>query len=257
MNLDLHALRDDLEALLLELGALVRRGYLDGDKDVTTKATPNDLLTKYDLEVNTRIIEHLTTRYPDISIITEEAPAIEKASDYAFLVDPIDGTRNFVHGVPAFHIGVSLAHQHKTILTLTLNPITEEMFWAIKGEGAFRNGVRLEVTRRPLESSDIQIRSYPKVAEAIPAVRYFMERNIWVRNDLASHYEMAGLAMGRFDGIISWGSSPWDYSQYLLITEAGGMVTDEKGEPYDLTRKYFLASNGVIHQDLIAACTMS
>jgi myo-inositol-1(or 4)-monophosphatase len=209
------------------------------------------MLTKYDIEINDKILKHLESYYPEISVISEESDDILKASEYAFVIDPIDGTRNFVRNIPVFYIGIGLIKNNETLLCVTYNPITEELFWAIKGQGAFKNNTRLKVSDRIIGLSDLQIRTVPDKKLEKEIVNKVVENVFAVKNEMCSHHEISGVACARYDGLISRNSKSWDYCHYLLVEEAGGKVTDWKGEKFDLSKDNIIVSNGIIHNDLL------
>lgn len=251
--LDLEKIKNDLEILLIDLGKTVKEDYENRNKDFTSKIDANDLLTKIDVEINNKILSHIEKNYPEITIISEEADTITKSSEYAFVVDPIDGTRNFVRNIPIFYIGIGLIKNNKTILCITYNPILEEMFWAIKGKGSFRNNIKIKVSDRNLGLSDVNIRTLPDKKLEKEVVCRIIENVHQVKNNMCCHDEISGVACDKFDGFISKGSSPWDYCHYLLIEEAGGKVTDWDGEEFDISKNNIVASNGIIHSELLKA----
>ncbi len=250
--LDLESIKNDLEALLKDIGANLKEGFQTGSKEFSQKSDANDMLTTYDTEANDKILRYLEKHYPNISIISEEAEEIPKTQNYAFIVDPIDGTRNFVRGIPVFYTGIGLVKNNKTVLCLTYNPISEELFWAIKGHGAYKNNTRLKVSERTIELSDLQIRTVPNKKLEKEIVCKIIERVFQVKNEMCCHHEISGVASDRYDGFISKHSSPWDYCHYLLVEEAGGRVTDWKGEAFDISKDNIVASNGIIHEELIS-----
>ena len=120
---ELYKIKDDLKKLILKVGKIVEEGYHSNEKEITTKTHKNDFLTKYDLLANSMIVNYIKEKYPDINIISEEEPKINNKSEYSFIIDPIDGTMNFVRKIPIFYSGIALAKNNKTILCLTYNPI--------------------------------------------------------------------------------------------------------------------------------------
>lgn len=249
--LNLESIKNDLELLLKTVGVSVKEGYETKNKEFTGKLDSNDMLTKYDTETNDKILQHLEKNYPNISIISEEADEISKDSEYAFVVDPIDGTRNFVRNIPVFYIGIGLVKNNETILCLTYNPITEELFWAIKGQGSYKNNMKLRVSNRSIELSDLQIRTIPNKKLEREIVCKIIEVAHQVKNEMSCHHEIAGVACDRYDGFISKNSKSWDYCHYLLVEEAGGKVTDWSGNKFDISKDNIITSNGVIHDDLL------
>lgn len=249
--LNLESIKSDLESLLKNVGKSVKEGYESKNKEFTGKLDANDMLTKYDIETNDKILKYLEKNYSSISIISEEAAEISKDSEYVFVVDPIDGTRNFVRNIPVFYIGIGLVKNNKTILCLTYNPITEELFWAIKGQGAYKNNMRLKVSNRTIKLSDLQIRAIPDKKLEKEIVCKIIDVVHQVKNEMCCHHEIAGVACDRYDGFISKNSKSWDYCHYLLVEEAGGKVTDWKGEKFDISKDNIIVSNGIIHEDLL------
>lgn len=249
--IDLNKVKDDLQELLISLGKVVKEDFEEKNKDFTSKRDANDLLTKTDVETNEKILNYLKKNYSEISIISEEADKIEKSSEYAFVIDPIDGTRNFVRNIPIFHIGIGLVQNNKTVLCITYNPISEEIIWAIKGKGCFRNNVKVQVSDRTLELSDVIIRTLPNKKLEKEIVSKIIENVYQVKNNMCCHDEISGVACDKFDGFVSKGSSAWDYCHYLLIEEAGGKVTDWEGKDFDITKDNMIGSNGIIHTELL------
>ena len=251
--INLNEIKDNLEQLLYKVGRIVESWYIDKNKEVSTKTDANDLLTKYDIEVNNQILQHLESKYPEFSIISEEATEITKSSEYSFVIDPIDGTRNFVRNIPVFFIGIGLVKDKKTILSITYNPITKDLFYAIKNKGAFLNGKQIKVSDRTLSLSDVNIRTIPDKKLEKNVVSKIIENVHQVKNNMCCHDEISGIACDRYDGFISKGSSPWDYCHYLLVEEAGGKVTDWNGNNFDISKDNIVISNGIIHNELLQA----
>ena len=249
--LNLEEIKDDIKALLRNVSINVKKGFESKNKEFTSKRDANDLLTKYDIETNAAILKHLGEKYPDVSILNEEDEDILRGTEYAFAVDPIDGTRNFVRNIPIFFIGIGLVKNGKPILSVTYNPVTEELFWAIKGQGAFKNDVKINVSDRTLELSDVIVRTLPDKKLEKETVSKIIENVHQVKNNMCCHDEISGVACDRYDGFVSKGSSPWDYCHCLLIEEAGGRVTDWGGKEFDISKDNIIASNGVIHDELL------
>lgn len=249
--LDLEAIKNDLEILLLQLGKIAKEAYLNKNKKFNVKSHENDLLTSTDVEINKLILNHLEKNYPQISVISEESEKITKDSKYAFVVDPIDGTKNFVRNIPIFYMGIGLVENNKTIFCITHNPISQETFWAVKGKGTFLNNEKIFVGDRKLNLSDVTIRTCSSKKLEKKVVSNMIERVHQVKNDFCSHHEISCVACNRFDGFVSKGSYSWDYCQYLLVEEAGGTVTDWEGNEYDISKDNIIVSNGIIHSELL------
>lgn len=249
----LIVLKDDLVSLLYTMWDILKKGFHQDNKDVTFKSSKNDLLTQYDIEINTKIVKYLEKNYPTISIISEEEDPIPKDSQYSFLVDPIDWTRNFVRWIPMTFIWIWLAFWKETILSVTYNPITDEMFHAIKDNGAYCNKSKISISERTLELSDLCIRALPNKKLERIIVSKMIENVHQVKNNMCSHEEISWTACNKYDGFISQGSSPWDYCHYLLVTEAWWKVTDWKWEEFNISKNNIILSNWIIHQELLNA----
>lgn len=248
---ELKWIKDDVVSLLYKLWEVVKEWFKQEDKDVSFKRDKNDLLTGYDIEINQKILLYLETQYPTVSIISEEADPLPKDSQYTFLVDPIDWTRNFVRGIPMTFIGIWFAIWKQSILSVTYNPITDEMFYAIKGHWAYLNGHPITVSKRELALSDVNIRTLPDKKLEKTIVSKIIERVHQVKNNMCSHEEISWTACDKYDGFVSQGSSPRDYCHYLLVTEAGWTVTDWKWEEFDISKSNIIVSNWIIHEDLL------
>ena len=245
-NLDLQSIKEDLEQLLYKAAEIARRGFESEHKDTQTKSDANDVVTKYDIEINDLIVDHLRENYPDFSIISEESPTLSGTSDYSFVIDPIDGTRNFTRGVPIFFTGIGIAKDEQAIFSITLNPITDELFYAIKGGGAFCNGQRLKVSTRTAPLSDITLCTFPDKTHQKNIFLNIIERVHQIRNNVCCHEEISGVACQKYDAFVAKGPSAWDYYHYLLVEEAGGRVTDWAGDEFDISKDNIIVSNGEI-----------
>ncbi|MBE1443937.1 inositol monophosphatase family protein [Paenibacillus sp. OAS669] len=239
-----------------------------------TKYSPHDLVTEVDKGAEKMIRNLIQTHFPHHSILGEEgvepgpaasSKALEEVSDaeYLWIVDPLDGTTNFVHGFPFFSVSIALAHKGEVIVGVVYNPIHDELFVAEKGKGAYVKGRRMRVSKETKLSESLIATGFPADRSyALPINLQGVQaltpkvRNIRVAGSAALH--MAYVAAGRLSGFWEIGLNSWDMAAgALLITESGGTVTDTSGNPYTLGVRNVLASNGHIHgefqQELTAA----
>lgn len=249
--MDIEKIKDCIIDLLYEIGIKVKDDFKKHNKEYDTKSSPTDFLTKTDTEVNSKIVEFLSKNYPDYSIISEEADEIKKESDYSFVVDPIDGTGNFIKSIPLFHIGIGLVKNGKSILSVTYNPVLEDMFWAIKGKGAFKNNIKISVSDRDLDYAHVVARVDKNRVLNKKLVSTIIGDVYQIRNNLCSHEELSGVSCGNYDAYISSGSKPWDLCHYLLVEEAGGIVTDWNGDEFNINKSKIIAASKEVHEDLI------
>lgn len=233
----------------------------------TAKSTPHDLVTEVDKGSETMIRNLLKTHFPHHSILGEEgvapgaaasAQALKEMQDepYLWIVDPIDGTTNFVHGFPFYSVSIALAHRGEVIVGVVYDPSRDELFVAEKGKGVYMKGKRLSVSGESRLSDGLIATGFPAdSAQALPvnmkglAAVAPKARNVRVAGSAALH--LAYVAAGRLSGFWEIGLNSWDIAAgALLVQEAGGQVTDTAGLPYTLTVRHVLATNGAIHEEL-------
>jgi len=234
------------------------------------KYSSHDLVTEID-KGSERLIKNLImTHFPHHSFLGEEGVepgpeastrALENIRDaeYLWIVDPIDGTTNFVHGFPFFCVSIALAHNGEVIVGVVYDPMKDELFVAEKGKGAYVHGKRMQV------SKDDTLRG-SLVGTGLPADHHYalplnlkgiqavapQVRNLRIAGSAAMH--MAYVAAGRLSGFWEIGLNSWDLAAgSLLVQESGGIVTSTVGKPYDLGVRNVVASNGYIQQELISA----
>lgn len=224
---------------------------------VATKRGINDLVTNID-RASERLIHRILHRaYPDFGFLGEERGGRRSASPYQWIVDPLDGTTNFVHGVPCFGVSIGLAHEGTRIVGVICDPIRRQLFVGTRGHGAVLNGKRLHVSRhRTLATSllatgfSANFRRHPQ-----PYTRWFHtleSRTQAVRRMGSTALCLAYVAAGWLDGFYERDLWPWDMAAgLLLVEEAGGRVTDFDGSPVVLSDGRVAASNGWIHEEML------
>lgn len=234
------------------------------------KYSMHDLVTEVDKGSERLIRNLIATHFPQHSFLGEEgvepgpeasAKALEEASDaeYLWIVDPIDGTTNFVHGFPFFSVSIALAHKGQVIVGVVYDPTKDELFVAERGKGAYVHGKRMSVSQEKALRQSLVATGFPadhqmalplnlrQIQAVAPQVR-----NIRTAGSAALH--MAYVAAGRLSGFWEIGLNSWDMAAgALLIEEAGGRVTDSQGEPYHLGVRNVVASNGAVHDELLNA----
>ncbi len=236
-----------------EAGALLA-GYFARHIGFEYKAA-HDLVTAADRASEALVIERLRSHFPAHSILGEETGTHEGSSEYRWYVDPLDGTTNFTHGYPMFGITMALERAGELIAGVTFDPVRQEMFAAERGGGAYLNSRRISVsaTRELAESlfatgfpnwrrhKDVNVHFFHQVAMITHGVR---------RSGSAA-IDLAYVACGRLDGFWEFGLNPWDVAAgTLLVREAGGTVTDMKGEAARLGEPHILATNATIHAQI-------
>lgn len=234
---------------------------------VGTKYSAQDLVTEVDKGSEKLIRNLIMTHFPNHSILGEEgvepgpeasAKALQEMSDeeYLWIVDPIDGTTNFVHGFPFFSVSIALAHKGEVIVGVVYDPSRDELFVAEKGKGAYMHGKKTEVSEEETLLTSLIATGFPADRDgALPINMKGVQalspkvRNIRVAGSAALH--LAYVAAGRLSGFWEIGLNAWDIAAgALLITESGGSVTDTEGKPYHLGVRNVMATNGRIHEEL-------
>ncbi|OAS13224.1 inositol monophosphatase family protein [Paenibacillus oryzisoli] len=233
---------------------------------IGTKYSAQDLVTEVDKGTEKLIRNLIMTHFPNHSILGEEgvepgpeasAKALQEMSDeeYLWIVDPIDGTTNFVHGFPFFSVSIALAHKGEVIVGVVYDPSRDELFVAEKGKGAYMHGKKTEVSADETLLTSLIATGFPADRDgALPINLKGVQalspkvRNIRVAGSAALH--LAYVAAGRLSGFWEIGLNAWDIAAgALLITESGGRVTDTEGNPYHLGVRNVMASNGRIHEE--------
>ena len=238
-------------------GAVVLRGYL-GRLDTIDKKGPDDLVTCADIESEKEIIKTIRQRFSDHEILAEESgrqPA--KNSDCMWIIDPLDGTTNFAHQVPVFAVSIAFSHLGEISCGIVLNPVSGELFTAVKGKGAQLNGnpVKVSGQKEVPESLLATGFSYDVKKDPDPVMARF-KRCLMTARGLrrpgSAALDLCFVACGRYDGFWEEGLKPWDTAAgALMAREAGGIVTDFSGRPHDdLNQKEILATNGHIHEQM-------
>jgi myo-inositol-1(or 4)-monophosphatase len=238
-------------------------------QSLSTKYSSHDLVTEVDKGAETMIRNLIHTHFPHHAILGEEGvepgpAASERAlkemrdAEYLWIVDPLDGTTNFVHGFPFFSVSLALAYQGEIITGVVYNPIHNELFVAEKGKGAYLKGRRIQVSQEDRLQNSLIATGFPADRHgALPANLAGIQalspkvRNLRVAGSAALH--LAYVAAGRLSGFWEIGLNAWDIAAgSLIIQEAGGSVTDVHGNPYTLGVRDVAASNGLIHDEFIS-----
>lgn len=216
----------------------------------------NSLVSYVDKTAEVMLVEALGKILPGAGYITEEGTVEQGGKDTLWVIDPLDGTNNFLHGVPHYCISVSLQVDGELVVGLVLEPISGELFYASKEAGAYLNGDPIRVSGTPKLADALVATGFPYTVEDVaPLIRtlgHFMRYARGVRRMGAAALDLAYVACGRFDTYYETTLSPWDVAGgAIIVKEAGGVVSDFSGGDNYLYGEQLIASNGLIHQEVI------
>jgi myo-inositol-1(or 4)-monophosphatase len=221
--------------------AVINRAARDLDGVTVTRKRHNDFVTEVDQAAEAAIIEVLRKAYPAHAILAEESGA-DGASEYEWIVDPLDGTTNFIHGFPQYAVSIALRHRGVLEQAVVFDPGRNELFTATRGRGAFLNDRRVRVSKRAklaesLIGTGFPFRDLAHLDEYMTAFKAVTRETAGIRRAGAAALDLAYVAAGRLDGFWEIGLSPWDMAAgALLVLEAGGLVSDFDGESHYLER---------------------
>jgi myo-inositol-1(or 4)-monophosphatase len=215
-----------------------------------------DLVTIADRESEALILSRIREHFPSHDVMGEEGTRIETGSDYKWYVDPLDGTTNFAHGYPVFCVSLAVEFRGQRVAGVIYDPTRDEMFSASKGNGARLNGepIHVSVTSKLAESL---------IGTGFPSHKRHKNPNIYfyhhltlrshgVRRAGSAALDLCNVAAGRYEGFWEFNLNPWDTAAgVLIVEEAGGRVTDFSGGPFQIDSRETLASNGLVHDELL------
>ena len=216
-----------------------------------------DLVTEADLLSEKIIVEIIGGRFPHDSILTEESGKSGRDSGRQWIIDPLDGTTNFVHSFPFFAVSIALRADNDVVLGVVYNPVTEEYFEAVKGEGAFLNKGPIRVSqardlREALVATGFPYSVYKEPESMIELFKRMIVRVQGIRRPGAASIDLCYVASGRLDGFWEEGLQPWDTAAgSIIVMEAGGIVSDYRGEAYSPFQKSIVAANPIIHPKMV------
>lgn len=245
--------------LAREAGAL-QRAMLWQPLKIEHKGTI-DLVTEVDKASEALLVSGLQQAFPEHDFLAEENDYGSRGASHKWIIDPLDGTTNFAHGFPWFAVSMALEIDGEIRLGVVYHPMMEELFSAVKGEGAKLNGVRLQVSpRAPLQGSLLATGfPYDSATDRENNFAHFINFQMkcrGIRRAGAAALDLAYVAAGRIDGFWEAKLKPWDVAAgELLVREAGGRVTAFDGTPYSVYNHRIVASNGLIHGEMLAMLT--
>ncbi len=253
MDLETH---QQVAVTAAERSARILRARFGNISRVRKKAA-QEIVTEADTESEKEIIAVIRSHFPEHEILSEETGLQKGASDFRWIIDPLDGTVNFAHQIPIFCISIALAFQDDIVLGIILDPLKQELFSAIKGQGARLNGKPIHVSEVGTIGDSLLVTGFAyNVGEIFEPVitRYgnCLKVAQGMRRLGSAALDLCYVACGRFEGFWEQNLKPWDTAAGALIAlEAGGMVTTFANQPYKIDEAEILATNGHIHQEML------
>ena len=217
----------------------------------------SNLVTDIDRQAEEIILQTIGKKYPDHDFLAEESGGAKTTAEYRWVIDPLDGTTNFTHGVPIFCTSIGLEYRGTLTLGVVYDPSQDELFTAEAGKGAFLNGKSIRVSRATRLVDSLLVTGFPynireNPEHAVEHFNHFLMESRAIRRLGSAALDLCYVACGRFDGFWEVALNPWDMAAgVLIVSEAGGKVTDFRGRPTTIYEKQMLASNGAIHAQMI------
>ena len=232
--------------------------YFNKDFKISNKEGVNNLVTEADHAAEKAIITVIKASFPEHQILAEETGEIVQDSVYKWIIDPIDGTVNFAHGIPLNCVSIALEKEGEIIMGAVFNPHLDEFFFAQKGEGATLNDKPIQVSNEMQVMKACLVTGFPYTYINMPngpleLFEKFIRKGVPVRRFGSAAIDLCWVAAGRLDGFFEHKLEPWDSAAgFLIVEEAGGKVTDLEGNKFSVYQHKLLATNGKIHEEMVA-----
>ncbi|MCY7310778.1 MAG: inositol monophosphatase family protein [Bacteroidota bacterium] len=250
-----------LKSTLIEAakaGAAEILRFFNSDFKIFNKEGVNNLVTEADHAAEKAIIEVINAKFPGHQILSEEVGEIAQDSDYKWIIDPIDGTVNFAHGIPLNCVSIGIEHKGEIIMAAVYNPHMNEFYFAEKGKGATLNDKPIHVSEETETIKALLVTGFPYTYinmsnGPLEIFERFIRKGVPVRRLGSAAIDLCWVAAGRVDGFYEHKLEAWDSAAgYLIVEEAGGKVTDHEGNKFSVYQHRVLATNGKIHDEMIA-----
>lgn len=238
-------------------GAEQLQKFFNGTFTISHKEGINNLVTQADFASDKAIREVIKNAFPEHGLVSEEDKEIVSDSRYKWIVDPIDGTVNFANGIPICCVSIGIELDGEMLMGAVYNPLMNEFFFAEKGKGSFLNDQPINVSTKNKVTESCMVTGFPytyldQKNGPLQIFSRLVRQGIPVRRLGSAAIDLCWVAAGRFDGFYEHHLHPWDSAAgYLIVEEAGGKVTDLKGEKFSPYQFGIVATNGIIHEELM------
>ena len=242
----------------VQSGAAELSRFFNKSFAISNKEGINNLVTEADHASEKAILQVIREQYPEHHILSEEAGEIKQDSNYKWIIDPIDGTVNFAHGIPLCCVSIAIEHDGEIIMAAVYNPTLNELFFAEKGKGSTLNDKTIRVSEKYNVATACLVTGFPYTYLDMPngplqVFEKLIRKGIPVRRLGSAATDLCWVAAGRFDGFYEHKLEAWDSAAgFLIVEEAGGKVTDFSGNKFSPYQPHVLATNGIIHDEMLA-----
>ncbi len=243
--------------LVLKAGQFIRQESLHSNDIVIEEKDRNSLVSYVDKQAEQMLVEGLLKLIPDAGLITEEDTTDITGREWEWIIDPLDGTTNFLHDIPAYSVSVGLRHNEQLVMGFVYEVNRAELFSALKGDGAKMNNRAIHISKRAPLANALMATGFPYtdfsgINAYMDSLRHLMQCCRGLRRMGSAAVDLAYVANGRFDGFFEHGLNPWDVAGgIIIIQEAGGLVSDFGGTDNYLFGRQIIASSPQIHQELL------
>lgn len=247
-----------IEKISREVGQfLIKEQFKIHESEIEFKGRSNDMVSRADKEAERRFVEYLSKLLPEAGFMAEEGTRSKKGREFNWIIDPLDGTTNYLHGLPFFCTSIALQQNDALVLGVIYDPTRGECFTAEKGKGASLNRKPIHVSqhkslRQSLVAMGFPYNSLDRQAEYLTILSTVISNSRGMRRLGSAALDMAYVACGRFDAFYEYGLHPWDVAAgAVLVSEAGGQVSDFKDENTFMENQTILCDNGLIHSEIL------
>lgn len=255
--MDLQQVLERTIELSKDVGAFIRQEGQSFDRTNIEKKGFNDLVSYVDKEAEKKLVEGLGQILPEAGFITEEGTAKEAGEEYRWIIDPVDGTTNFIHSLPIFAISIALIQNNELVLGLVYEINRDECFYARKGGKAYCNGSEIKVSAVPKLSESLLATGFPyydfnMMQDYLKILDEFMKNSHGLRRMGSAAVDLVYVAIGRFEAFYEYNLNAWDVAGgAFIVQQAGGQVTDFKGGDDFVFGRELIASNGKVHKEVL------
>lgn len=247
---------EDIIEISKKAGEIIREGF-GSNYNIEYKTNESNLVTDIDKASEEFIVNSIKSKYPEHGILAEEGGTMDENAEYRWVIDPLDGTTNFAHGLPIFSVSIGVQKNGETIAGVVYDVMRDVVYSAEKGKGAFANGRKIRVNKNDNLAHSLLVTGFPynineNPDNALSKFTAFVTAARGVRRLGSAAIDFCYVAQGVFDGFWEVHLNPWDVcAGILIVEEAGGKVTDFEGKEAGVFSKRFLSSNSLIHKQMI------